>query len=108
MDSAEHLALELDKVGLHDMARQARAGRYHEYRSTLALPAMQLDRDLAKAVSAGNVGAVTLRHRHYRGEFETPENEAEPIPALAVAAFKEIRRAMTPAKPKKRARKKTA
>jgi hypothetical protein len=95
LHSSEVLARELTEAGLFDMAQAAREGRYHDYLSTLPLPSMQLDHDLAKAVSAGSVGAVRIRQRHRAGRYDAPASEAVPLPRQVRAYFREMVRNQT-------------
>lgn len=67
------LAIELSKAGLHVMAARAEHGYYHDFRSPLATPKLQLAADL---VEAGTPAAMAIRRRVLAGEFDD-EDEAE-------------------------------
>lgn len=74
------LAQELRAAGLHEMAELAADGYYHDFESPLALPEMQLDRDL---FAAGTPAAMALRKRHHNGEFDASVEESEAWAASA-------------------------
>jgi len=71
MKTNEVLALELEKIGLVEMAKKAREGYYHDFLSPLEDPAMTLLSDLKKA------GALSLAARHMNGEFDATLEESE-------------------------------
>lgn len=86
----EKLAEALDDAGLHDMARRAREFYYHDFKSPLDLPEMQLDKDLslamaiaAKAERNGEVPAGTsykikmIRQAHHNGDWDATSAESE-------------------------------
>lgn len=79
--TSEHLAQELEKVGLNDMAAKARKNYYHDFFSPIDAPATQLAHDLAKA-SGDATGErrdaiITLRNRHIDdGEFDASNEES--------------------------------
>ncbi len=74
MHTKDILAAELRKAGLEEMAAKAAAGQYHDYLSSLADPAMELDRDLVKA---GTPEAKAIRSRHHNGEFDASTAESD-------------------------------
>ncbi len=74
MHTKDKLAAELEKAGLTDMARMARAGFYHDFLSPLDFPCMQLDDDLT---AVGTSAALALRNRHRDGEFDASIEESE-------------------------------
>lgn len=74
MHTKDFLAQELRKAGLHEMAKKAETGYYHDYLSPLAMPCLQLDADLAMA---GTPEALALRARHHKGEFDASKAESE-------------------------------
>ena len=74
MKTNEVLALELEKIGLVEMAKKAREGYYHDFLSPLDFPEMQLAEDLAKV---GTPEALALRKRHINGEFDANLEESE-------------------------------
>ncbi len=81
----DYLAQELDKVGLTEMAARAREAYYHDFLSPLALPEMQLERDLHEAVSATLAAGdkerafaiELLRQAHMQGEFDASKEESD-------------------------------
>jgi hypothetical protein len=77
MHTKDNLAQELEKAGLPEMAKNARAGLYHDYLSPLDFPEMQLDLELQIAAEAGNEAAAALRKRHHAGEFDASFEESE-------------------------------
>lgn len=74
MHTTEKLALELEKAGLHEMAKKARTGYYHDFLSHLDFPELQLDKDLQ---DAGTPEALALRVRHHNGEFDASKEESD-------------------------------
>lgn len=72
--SKDILADELEKANLHEMAKKAREGYYHDYLSPLDFPCLQLDKDLA---AAGTPAASALRDRHHQGEFDATREESD-------------------------------
>ena len=74
MHTKDYLAQELRKAGLHKMADDAALGLYHDFLSPLAMPEMQLDKDLFEA---GTPEAAALRKRHHNGEFDASLEESE-------------------------------
>jgi hypothetical protein len=74
MHTKDILAAELTKAGLHEMARAAAEGYYHDFLSPLAFPEMQLARDLA---AVGSPEALAIRKRHLEGEFDASVEESE-------------------------------
>lgn len=74
MHTKDFLAQELDAAGLHEMARKARTGYYHDFLSTIDFPDMQLDADL---LQVGTDAAKALRRRHHNGEFDASIEESE-------------------------------
>ncbi|NEI52688.1 hypothetical protein GR217_34280 [Rhizobium leguminosarum] len=77
MHTKDFLAGELEKAGLPEMAKNARAGMYHDFLSPLPFPEMQLDLELNMAVESGNEAAAELRKRHHAGEFDASFEESE-------------------------------
>jgi len=77
MHTKDNLAQELEKAGLPEMAKKARAGIYHDYLSPLDFPELQLDVELHMAAEAGNAAAARLRDRHHAGEFDASFEESE-------------------------------
>jgi len=68
------LADELLKAGLIDMAVKARNGYYHDYLSSIPFPDLQLANDLE---AAGTKEALSLRQRHFNGEFDATKEESD-------------------------------
>jgi hypothetical protein len=48
----DKLAAVLREIGLHEMAERAATGSYHDFLSPLALPEMELEKDLRVAAQA--------------------------------------------------------
>jgi hypothetical protein len=63
----ERLAEELEKLGAHQMADDAKDGYYGDFTSPLAMPISQLVRDLQRL---GTPAALDLRKRAMNGEFD--------------------------------------
>jgi len=80
MHTKDFLAQELRAAGLHEMAELAADGYYDDFESPLALPEVQLDRDL---FAAGTPEAMALRKRHHNGEFDVSVEESEAWAASA-------------------------
>jgi hypothetical protein len=74
MHTKDFLAQELRAAGLEEMAEKAARGYYHDFLSPLAMPEMQLDRDL---FAVGTPAAMALRRRHHNGEFDASTEESE-------------------------------
>lgn len=77
MHTKDFLAQELEKAGLTTIAENARKGMYHDYLSTLPFPELELDRELIRAIEAGNAAAAELRKRHHNGEFDASPEESD-------------------------------
>jgi hypothetical protein len=77
MSSKAKLADALEKAGLPNMAERARAGFYHDFESPLDDPAMQLARELMRAIQAGNIAAAAVRKQHHDGAFDATPEESE-------------------------------
>lgn len=94
MHTKDYLAQELRAAGLDEMAEKAAKGHYHDFLSPLALPEMQLDADLAKAIEGGNKAAQKLRKRHHNGEFDASTEESEEWAKSpdGLAAFRQLTR----------------
>ena len=79
--SKDKLADALRALGLHDMAEQAATGWYHDFLSPLAMPEMQLVRDLTAAMNAVEPDAgqpiAKLRKRVIEGDFDATEEESD-------------------------------
>jgi hypothetical protein len=77
----DKLADALRALGLHEMAEQAAEGWYHDFLSPLAMPEMQLVRDLTAAMNAVDPDAgqpiAKLRKRVIDGEFDASEEESD-------------------------------
>lgn len=80
MHTKDHLAQELRKAGLDEMAGRAERGFYHDYLSPLADPAIQLAKELR---AVGTPQAEALRKRHLTGEFDATTEESEEWAASA-------------------------
>lgn len=74
MHTTEKLALALEEAKLHEMAKVAREGFYHDFLSPLATPCMQLEADLR---SQHTDAAEKVRQRHLNGEFDATSEESE-------------------------------
>ena len=74
MHTKDKLAQALTEAGLHEMAKLAAQGYYHDFLSPLDLPEMQLDADLH---AAGTPSAQALRRRHHNGEFDASIEESD-------------------------------
>jgi hypothetical protein len=74
MHTKDFLAQELRAAGLEEMAEKAARGYYHDFLSPLAMPEMQLDRDL---FAVGTPAAMALRRRHHNGEFDASTEESD-------------------------------
>ncbi|MEQ1888071.1 MAG: hypothetical protein ABL951_02690 [Alphaproteobacteria bacterium] len=74
LHTKDFLALELLKAGLPEMAAKAATGYYHDFLSPLSMPDIQLANDLD---AAGTPAALTLRKRHFRGEFDASKEESD-------------------------------
>ena len=61
MNTKDKLSQALLHAGLPEMAQLAREGYYHDFESPLSDPAMELDRDLAKAAQGGNLAALARK-----------------------------------------------
>lgn len=71
-DTAAYLADNLAAAGApQGLVTQARSGYYHDYRSPLAFPIMQLVHDLQA------VGLYELAERAKRGDFDATREEAD-------------------------------
>jgi hypothetical protein len=77
MHTKDMLADALRAAGLTEMADKAALGYYHDFLSPLALPELQLDSDLVKAIQSGNVMASVIRERHHNGEFDASKEESD-------------------------------
>lgn len=81
MHTKEKLALELERVGLVDMAARARQGLYHDFESPLDFPELQLAADLATAATdmkrelRQRHQALELRQRALNDEFAASADE---------------------------------
>ena len=77
----DKLADALREVGLHEMAAQAETGWYHEFLSPLAMPEMQLIRDLTDAMNEREPDAgqpiAKLRKRVIDGDFDASTEESD-------------------------------
>jgi hypothetical protein len=77
----DKLADALRGVGLHDMAEQAGDGFYHDFLSPLAMPEMQLIRDLTHAMNERDPDAgqeiAKLRKRVIDGDFDASPEEGD-------------------------------
>lgn len=79
----EVLATELDALGLTDMAKKAREFYYHDFKSPLDFPELQLLRDLADAGKSTGDNTelrdkiLALRERHKAGEFDATTDESD-------------------------------
>lgn len=91
MHTKDHLAQELDKAGLHDMASLAATGYYHDYLSPLDTPSLTL---LADLTAADTPQARELRKRHINGEFDANLEESDDWAKSAEgqAAFRQLMR----------------
>lgn len=79
--TSEHLAQELEKVGLNELAAKARANHYHDYFSESATPISDLVNDLADAGHKAEAGharraILTLRTRAINGDFDASDEES--------------------------------
>ena len=77
----DKLADALRAVGLNDLAERAADGMYHDYLSPLAMPEMQLIRDLTDAMyertpDAGQAIAA-LRKKVIDGHFDASDEESD-------------------------------
>jgi hypothetical protein len=71
-DTAEYLAAALRTAGApQDIVTRAVGGYYHDYRSPLAFPIIQLVQDLQA------VGLTELAGRAKRGEFDATKEEVD-------------------------------
>lgn len=77
MSSKAKLADALEKAGLPNMAQRAREGFYHDFESPIDDPAMQLDRDLMRAIQGGNIAAAAIRKAHHEGAFDATTEESK-------------------------------
>ena len=81
----DKLAAVLREIGLNEMAERAATGYYHDYLSPLALPEMELEKDLRAAaymaMSFNNrqqaEAIEAVRRRHINGEFDASTEESE-------------------------------
>lgn len=77
----DKLAAALREIGLNEMAERAGDGMYDEFTSPLALPMMQLIRDLTYAMNAVEPDAgqpiAKLRKRVVDGDFDATEAESD-------------------------------
>ena len=80
MHTKDHLAQELRKAGLDEMAGRAERGFYHDFMSPLDDPAIQLASELRVV---GTPEAEALRKRHLNGEFDATTEESEEWAASA-------------------------
>jgi len=74
MHTKDKLAQALTEAGLHEMAKLAAQGYYHDFLSPLDLPEMQLLDDLAKA---GTPEAMVLRMCAINGDFDASVEESD-------------------------------
>ncbi len=72
--TSQLLANELKAAGLHEMARKAEADYYHDFKSPLDLPELQLESDLR---TVGTPAAMALRKRVINGDFDADLAESE-------------------------------
>lgn len=81
MHTKDKLAAALREIGLDEMAVQAESGWYHDFLSPLAMPEMQLIRDLTEAMHANDPDAgqsiALLRKRVIDGDFDASTEESE-------------------------------
>jgi hypothetical protein len=80
--TSEILAKRLDEVGLTDMARRAREDAYHDYFSKVAMPSIELERDLRAARDASDDRALAvriedIRQDHLEGLFDADIAESD-------------------------------
>jgi hypothetical protein len=80
--TSENLATILEAVGLVEMAALARADQFHDYKSELEFPEMELDRMLAEAADAASDPIlrsliVGIRNRHWAGDFDASSEESD-------------------------------
>ncbi|WP_439372900.1 hypothetical protein [Bradyrhizobium sp. DASA03120] len=81
----DKLAAVLREVGLHEMAERAATGYYHDFLSPLALPEMELEKDLRVAVGVAlsfndqkRAQAIeAVRKRHLNGDFDASPEESD-------------------------------
>lgn len=80
--TSEKLAVELDKLGLTEMAARARADHYHDYLSPLDFPELTLVQDLQNAaevaIEPGRKSKIyALRNLCISGEFDASAEESD-------------------------------
>lgn len=80
--TSEILAQALENAGLNDMASMARLDHYHEFKSDVALPEMELERDLRQARDEcpdpeGRARIEAIRQRLLNGDFDASYEESE-------------------------------
>ena len=79
--TSQKLAEALRELGLEEMAKRAEEHMYHEYLSPLALPEMQLIRDLTDAMYERTPDEgqeiAQLRKRVINGDFDASDEESD-------------------------------
>lgn len=80
--TSEILALELDKLGLDQLAANARNDEYHDYLSPHAMPSLMLEADLRIAredcEDTERAAAIeAIRQRHLSGDFDASAEESD-------------------------------
>lgn len=80
--TSEMLAIVLESVGLHDMAKLARLDHYHDYLSDDAMCSLTLEADLRAARDAQSDPIMramieAIRQRHLNGDFDASMEESD-------------------------------
>jgi hypothetical protein len=70
----ERLAQRLDQAGLHDLAWQAREGKFSDFESSLEMPKVELVRLLKKS---DLLTAETVAKEVMHGDFDDTKEEAD-------------------------------
>lgn len=71
------LAKELMEAGLEVMSVKASECYYHDFRSPLPFPEMQLADDLQSAIANGNEAAKEIRKNHLNGKYDATKEESD-------------------------------
>lgn len=80
--SSEKLAKALDEAGLTDMAILARQDHFHDFQSDLALPELELDNMLVRAIQncqdlEQKAKIMDIRAKHHEGFWDATKEESD-------------------------------